>query len=122
MNWLKRLLHRPTELSAPAPERLTLSLTETGFSARMSGPLPPVQVRWQDVLKITLFITDKGPFNDTHFLHIAHKGGDLTLPHQAKNMPAFADHLRTLQGFDVTAFDAGLASQDKGHFITCYQA
>ncbi|MEM9964309.1 MAG: hypothetical protein AAGC58_03065 [Asticcacaulis sp.] len=122
MNWLKRLLHRPAELSAPAPERLTLSLTDTGFSARLSGPHTAVHVRWQDVLKITLFITDKGPFNDTHFLHIAHTGGDLTIPHQANNMPAFAEYLRTLSGFDAAAFDAGLANQDNGYFITCYQA
>ncbi|MFT4089931.1 MAG: hypothetical protein QM645_04310 [Asticcacaulis sp.] len=122
LNWLKRLLHRPTEGSAPAPERLSLSLTESGFSALMSGPHTPVYVRWSDVSKITLFITDKGPFQDSHFLHIAHAGGDLTLPHKAKNMAAFIDALRKLEGFDVAAYESGLATQNSGHFVTCYTA
>jgi hypothetical protein len=76
-----------------------------------------ISVRWNDIRRITMITTSRGPWFDDLFYHIVHVGGDLTLPSEANGMIPFAEKLQGLPGFDINAYAQAIRSARNESFV-----
>ncbi|MDC7682588.1 hypothetical protein PQU92_04835 [Asticcacaulis sp. BYS171W] len=102
----------------PPPHPVQVSLTDSGFAVSIERG-PPLMIRWLDIQKVTIIMTDEGPWVDDLFFHIIHAGGDLTLPDEAGGMPDFVEKLVKLPGFDMDAYTQAIRSTQNNTFVVC---
>lgn len=104
-----RFVHRKRD-ARPDSSILTVTADDRAFTLTDSRKIKSLDVRWQDVVQVTLIRTDKGPFDDALFYHVVFGGGEITLPAGANNIQAFVEHLSAQAGFDRTAFETAMRS------------
>lgn len=101
---------------ARQPHQLDIILIEGGFKV-LNECIEQAVVNWPDVGAVTMITTDKGPWEDDLFYHIAYSGGDLTLPSQAGGMEDWVGKLTALPGFDLDAYAQAIASAQNNSFV-----
>ncbi|UDF03427.1 hypothetical protein [Asticcacaulis sp. AND118] len=113
-----RIIMRPGR-KGESPKSVTVHLTGDAFKVVVKGR-EQVHVRWVDVKTVTVIKTERGPWADVCFYHVAHTNGDLTLPLKAKKMAFWVPKLMTLPGSDGDAFMKSALSDEKECFVTIY--
>jgi len=76
-----------------------------------------ISVRWNDIRRVTMITTNRGPWFDDLFYHVLHVGGDLTLPSEANGMIPFVEKLEGLPGFDINAYTQAIRSVQNESFV-----